>query len=167
MSLNIEVTTTQRLALNLVEQIESGLTNAGSVTNQEMRTLRLGMLGTIPADLMPDYPMSIATRTDPYTDLLEVIGWASVTQWDRVLCLQAFVATKFRSMGLATALASALVADGQLSQEMPLGVFSDDIVRIAKRLRFQQVIRYRRVDDGWVRSERLFDDPITEGLEQR
>lgn len=169
MAFSISVSQTQDMPLSVVEQIRNSLTKRGSVTNEEMHRLASGMTGGMPADMMPDYPMAVATKLHPYTGMLDCIGWASATLWDKVLCLQAFVAEDYRKIGLATALASSLIADGQLSQDMPLGVFSDEMVRIAQRLKFQHIQRYRRCDDGWLRSERLFDDDdhSPRGLEQR
>lgn len=167
MAFSISVSQTHDLPLSVVEQIRDSLTQEASATNDEMRRLAGGMVGGMPADLMPDYPMAIATRLHPYTGTLDCIGWASATLWDRVLCLQAFVAEGYRNKGLASALASALVVDGHLSQEMPVGVFSDAMVRIAQRMKFQHIHRYRRCDDGWLRSERLFDDDHSpRGLDQ-
>jgi hypothetical protein len=158
MSLTIATTTTRDLSLSIAGTIRDDLTKPGSVTHQDFYRLLQGMTGNMPADLMPDYHLSICLRENPYTSATECIGWASATDWDRVMCLQAFVDEDFRSMGLATALASALVADGILSRDNPIGVFSDECVRIAQRLRFHTIYRYRRVDDGWLRSERLFDN---------
>jgi GNAT superfamily N-acetyltransferase len=157
MAFTIAVSMTDDLPLSVVEQMRDSLTKRGSVTNDEMHRLASGMLGGMPADLMPRYPMAVASRLHPYTGSLDCIGWASATLWDRTLCLQAFVAEDYRRMGLASALASALIVDGHLTREMPLGVFSDEMVRIAQRLGFQDIQRYRRCDDGWLRSERLFD----------
>lgn len=165
MAFSITTTTTPNLPLYVVEQIRDGLTKPKSVTNEEMHRLASCMLGGMPADVMPDFSMAIATRPHPYTESPDCIGWASASLWDKVVCLQAFVAEDFRRMGLASALSSALVVDGLLSQDMPLGVFSDEMVRIAQRLRFRNIQRYRRCDDGWLRSERLFDDPSPRGLE--
>lgn len=158
MSLTIATTTTQNLSLDVAGTIRDRLTKHGSVTQQEFHRLIQGLLGHMPADLMPDYYLSVCLRENPYTSASECIGWASATNWDNVMCLQAFVDEDYRSMGLATALASALVVDGILSRDNPIGVFSDECVRIAQRLRFTTIFRYRRVDDGWLRSERLLDN---------
>jgi hypothetical protein len=165
MAFSITTSLTTSMPLSVVEQIRDSLTKRGSVTNTEMHTLAGGMIGSIPSDLMPEFQMSLATKLHPYTGSPDCIGWASATLWDKTMCLQAFVAEDFRRMGLASALACALVVDGALCQDMPIGVFSDETVRIAQRLRFQTIHRYRRCDDGWLRSEHLFDDPSPRGLE--
>lgn len=157
-ALLISTTRSSELPLHVAETIRDSLTKERSDTQRAFQEIVCCMLGSQPADLMPDYPMAIALRTDPYTDQLACIAWASASVWDRSLALQAFVREDYRRKGLATALASALVADGILHPEMPLAVFSDECVRIAQRLGFQQIQRYRICDDGWIRSERLFDD---------
>lgn len=167
MSIQISCYHTDQIPLSLIEQIVAELTREGSVTQREMRQLVQCRIGNSPSDLGPDYFLSLATKTNPYSDSLDCIGWASATQWENVLCLQAFVAEDYRNKGLATALASCLVVDNHLSQEMPLGVFSDETARIAVRLKFLDIRRYRRCDDGWVRSERLFDDVSPRGLVER
>lgn len=168
MSIQISCYHTDQIPLAIIEQIIASLTREGSVTQREMRQLAQCRIGNSPSDLGPDYFVSLATRTNPYSDSLDCIGWASATQWESILCLQAFVDTEYRNMGLASALASCLVVEKHLCQEMPLGVFSDEIARIAARLRFTDIRRYRRCDDGWVRSERLFDDVSTpRGLVER
>jgi GNAT superfamily N-acetyltransferase len=158
MSATITTTRTTELPLHVAEEIRDRLTKQGSPTNEDFHVIVGGMLGRIPADNMPDYPMSICLRMDPYTDAIHCLGWASATLWDSSLALQAFVDAEYRGQGLATALASVLVVDGILTRQMPIAVFSDECVRIAQRLRFPDIRRYRRVDDGWVRSERLFDN---------
>ena len=158
MSFQIAVYHTDQIPLGMVEQIIREMTNPNSQTQREMRQLYQCLIGNSPSDLSPDYWMSLATTTNPYSDSLECVGWASATQWENIMCLQAFVAEPYRNMGLASALSTALVADNHISQEMPLGVFSDHMARVAVRLKFQDIRRYRRTDDGFVRSERLFDD---------
>lgn len=157
MSATITTTRSNELPLAVAETILSSLTNQGSDTNKDFERIVNGMLEG-GKDSLPDYPMSICLRLDPYTDALHCIGWASATLWDQSLALQVFVDPEFRGMGLATALASLLLVDGILTTEMPLAVFSDSTVRLAQRMKFPQIRRYRRVADGWLRSERLFDD---------
>ena len=159
MSLTIATYHTSQIPLSLVEQIADSLTRTESGTQQDMAQLYRCLSGQCPTDRMPEYEMSLATIVNPITDSLDCIGWASATQWNNLACLQAFVAADYRNMGLAAALASALVIDKHLSQENPLGVFSEEIARVAARLKFQDIRRYRRCDDGWVRTERLFDEP--------
>lgn len=157
MSVLISTTRSSELPLTAAETIRDSLTKPGSATNRHFQEIVRCMLGSQPADLMPDFPMAICLRSDPYTDSLRCVGWASVTVWERCLALQAFVAEDCRQMGLATALASALVVDSILNKEVPVAVFSDETVKIAQRLRFSEIRRYRLVDDGWILSERLFD----------
>jgi len=165
MSATITTTRSSELPLSVAETIRSSLTKKGSDTNRDFETIVNGMLEV--KDSLPDYPMSICLRLDPYTDALHCIGWASATLWDQSLALQVFVDPEFRGMGLATALASLLLVDGILTTEMPLAVFSDSTVRLAQRLEFPDIRRYRRVADGWLRSERLFDEepPAPRGIE--
>lgn len=158
MSVQLSCYHTDQIPLGMVEQIVRELTRTNSQTQREMAQLVQCRIGNSPSDLGPDYFLSLATKTNPYSDALDCIGWASATQWESILCLQAFVAPEYRNKGLATALTSCLVVENHLSQEMPLGVFADETARIAVRLNFSDIRRYRRCDDGWVRSERLFDD---------
>lgn len=158
MSVQLAVYHTDQIPLGLVEQIARELTRRGSVTQREMHQLAQCKIGNSPSDLAPDYFVSLATTTNPYSDSLDCIGWASASLWENIMCLQAFVAPNYRNIGLASALATCLIADNHLSQEMPLGVFADEMARVAVRLKFTDIRRYRRCDDGWVRSERLFDD---------
>lgn len=153
MSVNIMTTRTVDLPLPTVEQIRDRLTRAGSQTQLDFGCISRAMLGSIPADLMPDYHLSVCMRDDPYTDLSHCVGWASVTEWDRSAALQVCVDEQYRSMGLGTALISSLVVDGILCRDNPVAVFSDECVRIAQRLRFTTIHRYRQTDDGWIRSE--------------
>lgn len=156
MSATITTTRSNELPLSVAETIRSSLTKKGSDTNRDFEEIVQGMLDV--RDSLPDYPMSICLRLDPYTDATHCIGWASATLWDQSLALQVFVDPEYRGRGLATALASLLLVDGILTTEMPLAVFSDSTVRIAQRLKFPDIRRYRRVDDGWLRSRKLFDD---------
>jgi hypothetical protein len=162
MSLTIFTTTSTMLPLRVAEQIRDKLTRKDSQTQQEMEVVCRALTGSVPSDMAPDFPLAICLWTDPYTDEQECIGWASATNWDSVSCLQAFVASEYRRMGLATSLASVLVVDGLLFLGNPLGVFSDECVRIARRLRFRTIYRYRRTEDGWLKSQRLLDDERNE-----
>lgn len=153
MSLTIQTTRSTHLPLKIAQQIRNNLTNANSVTQQDMDAVIRGMLGQYPADHMPDFSLAVACVSNPYTDENECIGWASATVWDRINCLQAFVDPAYRNKGLATALASALLVDNMLGQDMPLGVFSPECDRIAQRLAFRDIKRYRRTDEGWLPTE--------------
>lgn len=144
--------------MSVAEDISILLTRAGSETQREIRRLVPALRGEAPIDVAPDWPMSICLRSDPYTDSLQCVGWVSVTEWDRCLAVQGFVDPEFRRKGLATALTSALLVDGVIHPEIPIAVFADEFVRIAWRLRFQDIRRYRQTADGWLRSERLYDE---------
>lgn len=157
MSLTIMTTSSTSLPLRVVEQIRDELTNRGSQTYDEMHQISRGLTGQFPADMMPDFPIAVCLWTSPYTDDLEAIGWVSATNWDNIHCLQGYVAPDYRRMGLATALASALLVDSLLCRDNPIGVFSDEFVQIARRLRFSTIYRYRRTQDGWLKSPRLLD----------
>lgn len=158
MSLSIITTHTLGLPISVARQIRDSLTNGDSQTQREMDAVICCLTGSLPADMAPDFPMAIATVTNPYTDEADCIGWASATVWDKEICLQAFVAKDHRNKGLATAMTSALVVDKHLSQDMPVGVFSDECARIAKALCFKAIHRYRRCEDGWLKSEAVFDE---------
>lgn len=158
MSINITTTRSIDLPLGIAEEIYNNLTNPKSDTQRQMFEVLRSLRGDRPLDSAPDFSMSICLRPDPYTDLLQCIGWASVTEWDRCCALQGFVNADYRGMGLAGALVSSLVVDGILRSDVPVAVFADSFVRIAHRLGFQDIRRYRITDDGWVRSMRLLDD---------
>jgi len=162
-AIQLAVYHTDHIPLGIVEQIARELTRHGSATQREMQQLARCKTGNSPSDLAPDYFLSLATTTNPYSDSLDCIGWASAAIWEGIPGLQAYVADNYRNMGLATALTSCLIADNQLSQDMPLAVFADETARIAVRLKFSDIRRYRRVDDGWLRTECLFDDVSTPG----
>lgn len=82
---------------------------------------------------------------------LEPWGWAALTMWDGKLCLQQFVAPEKRERKLATALTSALFLDRGCPET--LCVFSPASARIATRLGVVDVRLYKRVADGWLRSD--------------
>jgi GNAT superfamily N-acetyltransferase len=173
MSVQILTTRSTAIPLAVAESIRDTLTKHGSVTNRAFAEVVTGMLGGRPEDSMPDFPLAICLRSDPLTDATTCIGWSSATlfagrrttseefpvpTYDRCLALRGFVSPDYRRMGLATALASTLVVAGILSPQMPIAVFSDEYVLIAQNLSFTEIRRYRRVDDGWIRSQRLLDN---------
>jgi hypothetical protein len=71
--------------------------------------------------------------------------------WDGQLCLQHFVAPEKRERHLATALTTALFLDRGCPET--LCVFSPASARIATRLGVADVRLFKRVADGWLRSE--------------
>lgn len=156
--LQIAVQHTESLPLSAVADIIRHLSNKGSQTQRDMQQLAQCLIGNSPSDLAPDYWLSLASKSDPDSDTTDFIGWASAMVWEGVPCLQVFVHPNYRNKGLGTALASCLIADNHLCQSMPLAVFAEGAARIAVRLGFRDIRRYRRVDDGWVRCESLTDD---------
>lgn len=82
---------------------------------------------------------------------LEPWGWAALTMWDGQLCLQQFVAPEKRGRYLATALTTALFLDRGCPES--LCVFAPETARIATRLGVADVRLFKRVEDGWIRSE--------------
>lgn len=158
MAVTISTTRSTNLSLPVAEAIHSRLTRERSDTRLALERLLPSLRGEAPLDSAPDWPMSVCLWADPYTDMLHCVGWVSVTEWDRCLAVQGFVDPEFREKGLATALTAALLVDGVIHPEIPIAVFADPFVRIAWRLRFQDIRRYRQTDDGWLRSERLYDD---------
>lgn len=164
MAVILNTTRSADLSLSVADDIYNRLTKPRSETNSQMAVLIRCLRGESPIDLAPDWPMSVCLRADPYTDALQCVGWVSVTEWDRCLALQGFVDPDYRSKGLATSLTSVLLVDGVIHPEVPVAVFADEFVRIAMRLGFKDIRRYRVTDDGWLRSERLFDEePQTAG----
>lgn len=164
MAVTINTTRSTHLLPSVAEDIHSRLTKARSETNAQMEVLIRCLRGESPIDSAVDMPMSVCLHSDPYTDSLQCVGWVSVTSWDRCLALQGFVDPDYRQKGLATALTSALLVDGVIHPEVAVAVFADEFVRITRRLGFKDIRRYRITDDGWLRSERLFDEePETAG----
>ena len=158
MSVTINTTRSVNLLPSVAEDIHSRLTKLRSETYHQMATLTRCLRGESPIDSAVDMPMSVCLYADPYTDSPRCVGWVSVTAWDRCLALQGFVDPEFRNKGLASAMTSALLVDNIIHQEVAVAVFADEFVRIAQRLRFTDIRRYRIADDGWLRSERLFDE---------
>ena len=66
-------------------------------------------------------------------DVLEVLGWATVSTWNDRLQLQAFVGEEHRKKGLGFSLIACLTFD-MPEVKMPVAVFSDECKRIADRL---------------------------------
>jgi hypothetical protein len=120
------------------------LTKPGSVNCRWLASIAAGS----PAEDMPhDLTFAFASRDEDYE--IHVIGWCSLACWNGHPAFEGFVASPYRSNGLAFSLACCLC----LSQEVPrevVGVFSPEFVSIAERLGFQTVKHYKRVDDGWV-----------------
>jgi len=82
---------------------------------------------------------------------LEPCGWVATHLWDGRLCLQQFVAPEKRGRYLATALTAALFLNRGRPES--LCVFAPETARIATRLGVADVRLFKRVEDGWVRSE--------------
>lgn len=84
-------------------------------------------------------------------DEATVVGWATVSRWragnETRLQVQAYVRDDYRQRGVATAL-FACVTSG-LPRSSEVAVFSDECMRIARRLRLSAT-QYRRVADGWI-----------------
>jgi GNAT superfamily N-acetyltransferase len=85
-------------------------------------------------------------------DQIVVAGWASVTEWrvgDTVrMQVQTFVAGPYRRKGIATAMLVCLTHD-MPTDTSPVAVFSDEVMRIARRLGWKAE-QYKSVDDGWI-----------------
>ncbi len=104
--------------------------------------------GRRPSDIPTDLLYAVAELDDDF-DIVP-IGWASLYIWDGMPCLEGFVHKDHRSRRIASACAAMLWNTG--NQPPELGVFSDECEHIAKWLGCGSVVRYRRVDDGWVKS---------------
>jgi hypothetical protein len=99
-----------------------------------------------------DYAARIAYCWSRDGDDLEVIGWASISEWavgDEVrIQAQGFVHEDYRQRGIALAMCIALTHD--LPREsLPVAVFSPEFFRIAQRLKWNAT-EYTLVDDGWL-----------------
>lgn len=105
--------------------------------------------GRRPEDIPDDLLYAVAEVDDDF-DIVP-IGWTSLYLWDGIPCLEGFVAPDWRGRRIASACASAL-RNCMPTPPPEVGVFSDECERIAKWLGFSRIIRYRRVDDGWVKS---------------
>jgi hypothetical protein len=169
MAIILNTTRSTDLSLSVAEDIYTRLTKERSETNQQMAILVRCLRGESPMDNADDFPMSVCMWADPYTDLLQCVGWVSVTEWDRCLALQGFVDPEFRQKGLASALTSVLLVDGVIHPDVAVAVFADEFVSITKRLGFKTIYRYRQADDGWIRSQEITEvEPETaEGLGQK
>jgi GNAT superfamily N-acetyltransferase len=91
-------------------------------------------------------------QPDYFDDEVEVVGWASLTEWkvgDEVrLQVQGFVDEKHRGKGIAGAMVVALCHDMPM-HPLPVAVFSPEFFSIAKRLGWNAT-QYKHVDDGWI-----------------
>lgn len=104
-----------------------------------------GQCDELPADLV----YAVCELDDDFD--ITPVGWASIYLWQGIPALEAFVAPEWRKKRVASACAAMLL--NSVSLPVPeVGVFSDDVESIAKWCGCGKVVRYRKVDDGWVRS---------------
>lgn len=104
-----------------------------------------GQSDDLPADLV-----YAVCELDNDFDIIP-IGWASLYLWQGVPALEAYVSNDWRQKRVASACVSMLL--NSVSLPVPeIGVFSDEVESIAKWFGCGQVVRYRKVDDGWVKS---------------
>ena len=98
---------------------------------------------------MPDMHIAVAYTLND--EGFEPWGWAATSMWDGKLCLQQFVKPERRGRYLATSLTAALFLDRGCPQS--LCVFAPETAAIATRLGVTDVRYFKRVEDGWIRSE--------------
>lgn len=102
------------------------------------------------SDALPHDLVYAVCELDDNFDIVPV-GWASIYLWQGVPALECFVAPEWRNKKIASACVSTLL--NSVSLPVPeIAVFSDHAEAIAKWFRCSHIVRYRRVDDGWVRS---------------
>jgi len=119
--------------------------------DSEMQTLLRGMANDhIVPPALAGMHMAIAFTFDN-KDVTDPWGWAALSMWDGQLCLQQFVALEKRGRHLATALTAALFLDRGCPKT--LCVFAPASARIATRLGVADVRLFKRVSDGWLRSD--------------
>lgn len=107
-------------------------------------------------DDMPDDLVYSVCELDDDFDVVPV-GWASVYLWDGLPCLEAFVDERWRGNRIASACCAVLMGSVTLPGDS-IGVFSDEVEAIAKRLGNRKVVRYIR---------RWTDDPSPPHAEGR
>ena len=122
----------------------SGLTKPGSINSRWLSSIAAGSpAGDIPHDLV----FAFASRDEDYE--ISVIGWGSLACWNGHPVLEGFVAPDERGKGLAFSMACCLCLTQPVPRQL-VGVFSPEYESIARRLSFQAVQQYKRVDDGWL-----------------
>lgn len=99
----------------------------------------------LPADLL----YSVCELDDSF-DIVP-IGWASLYVWNGIPSLEAFVKEEWRGKRIASACAATLINSIGVSLE-EIAVFSDECQAIAKWLGCQGIVRFKRVEDGWIKT---------------
>lgn len=143
MTLVVQTYTPQTIPASVAEQLALTLTRQGSEMNQLFQSVAEFR---IPVDSDGTF---IAIAYD-YGEI--PIGWASLSAWNGITALQCFVHPIRRRRGLALALSSILVAAHQIHKDA-IAVFHQHCMSIGLRLGFGRVERWKRTDDGWIKSE--------------
>lgn len=130
----------------LAEQARN-LTKVGS---QNYKWFAARCEGEAACDEPDDLVIAVATKDLDYE--IEVIGWASTHCWDGIPCLEMFVRPDERGKKVATAL-SICVALAANVPKTTVGVFAPESISIAKNIGFENVVYYKRVEDGWIKHQ--------------
>lgn len=101
-------------------------------------------------DELPHDLVYAVCELDDSFDLVP-IGWASLYVWNGVPSLEAFVREDWRGKRIASACAAAVLNSIGVTLE-EIAVFSDECEAITKWLGCKNIVRFRRVEDGWVKS---------------
>ena len=122
----------------------ASLTKSGSDNSRWLASVAAGSpAGDMPHDLTYAY----ASRDEDFD--IRVIGWGSLACWNGHPALEGFVAPEERGKGLAFSMACCLCLS-QTPPKQAVQVFSPEYVTIARRLGFEEIRRWKRVDDGWI-----------------
>lgn len=123
------------------------LTNPDSCHSRWLQSLAVGAQSP---DMPDDLVYAVASVERDFE--IVVMGWASIYCWVNRPALEAFVAPDFRRQRVASALAAAVVLAAGTPMET-VAIFSDACRRIARWLGFEEVVRFKQVDDGWVQDD--------------
>jgi len=120
------------------------LTRDGSLHQQWLSELAVGKQHeTLP----PDWSVAVAAIDEDFH--IQPIGWTSLHVWNGEPSMEGFVDPTYRRLKVASMTAAALCLS--VPREL-VAVFSPEYAAIAKWLGFQQVNRYVRCDDGWIKT---------------
>lgn len=142
--LNIQTTSADTLPPFLAHGM-AGLTNPDSLHRKWITGIAEGRR---PDDVPDDLVFAVCMLDDEFD--LTPVAWVSLHLWDGIPCLEGFVAPEHRRKRLASACTAVLLQSVPL-QSTEVGVFSDEFEKIAAWAGVEQVVRYKRVDDGWVK----------------
>lgn len=130
----------------MVAQDMLPLTKEGSAHSQWLSSIAAGAKNP---DIPDDLVYAVCHKDEDFN--LEVVGWTSLFVWEGMPAIEGYVAEDQRGRKVASMLAVAVVIASRVPKYR-IATFSDECEAIGKWLGFEEVARFRRVDDGWVRS---------------